>query len=80
MKCLQRFALLLPLSLLTFSSFAFSQTSSTSLRGTISDPSGQGIPGATVTLRNMESGMERSLATDTEGSYQFQQLPAGSYM
>jgi len=80
MKCLQRFALLLPLSLLTFSSFAFSQTSSTSLRGTVSDPSGQGIPGATVTLRNMESGMERSLATDTEGSYQFQQLPAGSYM
>ena len=80
MKCLQRFALLLPLSLLTFSNFAFSQTSSTSLRGTISDPSGQGIPGATVTLRNMESGMERSLATDTEGSYQFQQLPAGSYM
>jgi hypothetical protein len=80
MKCLQRFALLLPLSLLTFSNFAFSQTSSTSLRGTISDPSGQGIAGATVTLRNMESGMERSLATDTEGSYQFQQLPAGSYM
>ena len=80
MKCLQRFALLLPLSLLTFSNFAFSQTSSTSLRGTISDPSGQGIPLATVTLRNMESGMERSLATDTEGSYQFQQLPAGSYM
>ena len=80
MKCLQRFVLLLPLSLLTFSSFAFSQTSSTSLRGTISDPSGQGIPLATVTLRNMESGMERSLATDTEGSYQFQQLPAGSYM
>jgi hypothetical protein len=28
----------------------------------------------------MESGMERSVATDTEGRYQFQQLPAGSYI
>ena len=80
MKCLQRVALFLSLLLLTFSNFVFSQTSSTSLRGTITDPSGQGIPSAAVTLKNMESGMERSVATDTEGRYQFQQLPAGSYI
>src|SRR6516164_3157375 len=80
MKCLQRFALFLSLLLLTFSHLVFSQTSSTSLRGTITDPSGQGIPSATVILKNMESGMERSVATDPEGSYQFQQLPAGSYI
>ena len=80
MKCLQRFALFLSLLLLTFSHLVFSQTSSTSLRGTITDPSGQGIPSATVTLKNLESGMERSVATDTEGRYQFQQLPAGSYI
>src|SRR6516164_5398012 len=80
MSCLQRSALFFLISLLALRNFTFSQTSSTSLRGSVTDPSGKGILGATVALKNMESGMERSLATDAEGSYQFQQLPAGSYI
>jgi len=79
MSSLQRCALLFLLSLLALSKCAFAQTSSTSLRGTVTDPNGNTISGATVTLRNTESGTERSVATDAEGGYQLQQLPAGSY-
>ena len=67
--------LILPLS----SNLAFAQTSFTSLRGTVTDPSGKPIAGATVALRNTESGAERTLLTDADGTYQFQQLPAGDY-
>jgi hypothetical protein len=45
----------------------------------VNDPSGKGVSGATVTLKSTESGAERSTATDTEGGYQFLQLPAGNY-
>jgi len=79
MKCPQRSALLLFLSCMTICGSVFSQTSSTSLRGTVNDPSGKAVAGATVTLKNMESGTERSVVADDEGGYQFQQLPAGRY-
>jgi hypothetical protein len=79
MKRLQRSTLFLLLSLLALSISALAQTSSTSLRGNVTDPSGKGIWGATVTLKNMESGTQRSTSSDAEGGYQFQQLPAGNY-
>jgi len=80
MKRLQRCAIFLVFVCLAMGQFAHAQTSSTSLRGEVSDPSGKGVSGATVTLKNTESGTERSTVTDMEGGYQFQQLPAGSYM
>ena len=79
MKGLQRSASFLLFSLIILSISALAQTSSTSLRGNVTDPSGKGISAASVSLKNRESGSERSTATDTEGGYQFQQLPAGNY-
>lgn len=68
------------LILLLFSgNLAFGQTSFTSLRGTVTDPAGRAVAGATVALKNAESGAERTLLTDTDGAYQFQQLSAGDY-
>src|SRR6476660_5564783 len=57
-----------------------SQSYSTSLRGIVSDASGSAIAGATVTLRNSESGVERGATTDASGEFQFLQLPAGKYI
>ena len=79
MKRLQKSAIFLSFLCLAMVQFVFSQTSSTSLRGEVNDPSGKGVSGATVTLKNTESGAERDTVTDAEGSYQFLQLPAGNY-
>ena len=78
MKLRRRFAFLLTLSL-GLTSFVFSQTSSTSLRGTVTDPSGSVVSGATVTLENTESNTKRTVITSIQGDYQFLFLPPGTY-
>ena len=57
---------------------AFSQSSSTSLQGTVSDLSGSAIPGASVVLAN-ESRLERTTITDMQGEYRLLALPPGTY-
>src|SRR6202049_4455652 len=52
---------------------------STSLRGTVTDPSGGTIGGAKVVLANSESKTERTATTGDQGEYQFLFLPPGSY-
>ena len=51
----------------------------TSLTGTVNDPSGAAVPKAAVTLVNDESAAERSVTTDDEGRYSFQQVQPGHY-
>src|SRR6202140_2974661 len=67
--------------LLVFSltSLCFSQTSSASLQGTVSDATGGAIAGATVTLLNTGSNLERSAITGNLGEYRFLALPPGTY-
>src|SRR5215471_13983728 len=79
MKRLQRFALLLPLLSLALPYTALSQTSSTSLQGTVTDPSGAAIAGASITLVSAESKTERTLTTDAQGEYRFPFLSPGTY-
>ena len=57
----------------------FSQSSSTSLQGTVTDPSGGAIVGASVVLSNAESKLERSIDTGPRGEYKFLALPPGTY-
>jgi len=78
MKLLRRLALLTAVCL-TVASLAFSQTGSTSLRGTVTDPSGSVVPGATVILTNLGSNTQRSITTSSVGEYQFLLLPPGNY-
>ena len=65
--------------LVLFAGCAFSQSSTTSLQGTVTDPSGGAVINATVTLVNAESKSERSTVTGTQGDYRFQALPPGTY-
>jgi hypothetical protein len=51
----------------------------TSLRGVINDPTGGAVSGASVTLTNTESKIERQITTSEDGSYQFSLLPPGTY-
>jgi hypothetical protein len=67
------------LVVLTLTTAAFSQTATSSLRGTVMDPKGGVIPGATVTLKNAAQGFSRDAKTDDRGEYQFQQVPPATY-
>jgi Carboxypeptidase regulatory-like domain/TonB dependent receptor len=51
----------------------------TSVRGTITDSSGGAVGGATVTITNTESRIERTATSGSDGSYQFLLLPPGTY-
>jgi hypothetical protein len=51
----------------------------TSIRGSVTDPSGGAIVGASVTLVNADSKIERKSSTNEDGSYQFTFLPPGTY-
>ncbi len=47
--------------------------------GTIFDPAGRVVPGATVTAINNATNIERSMTTGSNGIYSFQELPVGTY-
>ncbi len=50
-----------------------------SLSGTITDPTGAVVPGATVTLKNSGTQATRSAVTGQQGTYQLSELPPGTY-
>lgn len=51
----------------------------TSLRGTVTDPSGAVIPNARVSLADKATGYTRETITDKDGAYQLPQLPPATY-
>src|SRR6202795_3154413 len=55
------------------------QVTGGTLSGTVSDPSGAGIPEAQLIIRNVATGVERTLTTNEAGFYSAVNLLAGSY-
>src|ERR1700688_564477 len=49
------------------------------IRGTILDPSGGAVLGASVTARNLETGFERGATSGQAGDYEVPLLPPGRY-
>jgi hypothetical protein len=49
------------------------------IRGTVTDPSGAVIDGATVTLTNAPSGLNRTVSTDATGQFVFANVPFNPY-
>src|SRR5216684_6492456 len=64
------FALTLPLH---------AQTTNGSIQGTVTDPSGAAIGGASVTGRNMDTGLTITTVTTDAGLYSLANLPPGRY-
>lgn len=50
-----------------------------SLQGTVEDPTGSGVNGATVTLTDLGNGTVRTTTTDAVGEFAFAQLTPGKY-
>jgi hypothetical protein len=47
--------------------------------GSVTDPAGASLPGATVTITNVENGLKRTVKTDDSGRFSFPQLMPGTY-
>jgi outer membrane receptor protein involved in Fe transport len=62
-----------------FGAAAAAQTSTATLQGTVSDPSGGVLPGVTVKLQSPATGLQRDTVTNSSGLYVFNFLPAGRY-
>lgn len=55
------------------------QLPTATLLGTVTDEQGAVVAGATVTARNTDTGLSRTLTTAADGTYRFNALPIGSY-
>lgn len=57
----------------------FCQVTTTGIHGIVRDPSGASIPRAALTLRDVSTGIEKTTAANTEGTFVFVNLVAGKY-
>jgi Carboxypeptidase regulatory-like domain len=60
-------------------SIAQSESGSAAVEGTVTDANGASVAGASVTVRNLETGLERIATTDDGGRYSVRVLPVGRY-
>lgn len=65
----------------TVAGTAFAQTDVTTTRitGTVTGPDGNALPGATVEVKNQDTGLVVVSVTGSDGSYRALNLPTGSY-
>jgi hypothetical protein len=59
--------------------FGWGQEVTASITGTVTDPRGAALPGATVTATSQERGQTYAALTNDSGLYRIAQLPVGTY-
>lgn len=64
---------------LTFTLTSFAQESRATLTGSVSDAGGATVPGATITIRNQQTGIETNVTTGENGNYTATPLLPGTY-
>jgi hypothetical protein len=76
-----RLALLFPILVLcgTLIQPASAQTSRGTVTGTVKDPNGGVVPGASVSLTNVDTSVTRDTTTNEQGIYRFDALDLGTY-
>ena len=57
----------------------FAQQTSGNITGTIYDPSGATVPGASVVATEVATGIAKTSETTSSGAYRFENLPIGTY-
>ena len=73
------FASLLVISMCALMALAQSQASTGQIVGTVKNPAGELVPGATVTVTNPATGLSRTLTTNDQGGFTAVNLPSGEY-
>jgi hypothetical protein len=74
-----RLALCAGLWLVCFIQFGMAQGPTARIEGVARDAQGAVLPGVTMTLRNQESGVSRTVVTEADGRYAFPALAPGRY-
>ncbi|HSI89108.1 MAG TPA: carboxypeptidase regulatory-like domain-containing protein, partial [Pyrinomonadaceae bacterium] len=69
----------LNVALLALVSVTLGQTSTGTISGTVTDENQAAVPGATVTVRNTETGGSRTATTGSDGRFSFTSMPIGAY-
>ncbi len=64
---------------LTTATFAQSQATTGLIQGTVTDPNGAVVSGATVIVKNTETGFERTVTSNSDGFFSAPLLPLGKY-
>lgn len=77
---MQRIRILVFLLACSCAAALVAQTNTTSLGGTILDPSGALVPGATVNLTNPATNLTKAVKSGDAGSYTFEQVLPGDYI
>jgi hypothetical protein len=77
---MKRMFLLVSLLVVSASVICFAQsTNSGDIRGSVTDPSGALIPGVTVTVLNVDTGVSKDFTTNQDGLYDTSSIVTGSY-
>ena len=71
--------LLLTVLLLPSAPAGFAQTATATIVGSVLDPQGAVVTNANVVARNVDTGIERTTKSTSEGLYRFENLPPGVY-
>ena len=79
MRSRSRQLVVLIVTFLALCALIVAQSATTSLRGTVTDPKGALLQGASVTLANPETGFTRTTKSGTDGIYQFLEVPPATY-
>src|SRR5260370_12783347 len=75
----KRLMLLVLFSLLC-TPLVFGQATSGIIAGTVTDQQGAVVPGAAVTIKNLDTDFQRQVSTDSNGYYRVAALPVGRYV
>ncbi|MEO8649903.1 MAG: carboxypeptidase regulatory-like domain-containing protein [Acidobacteriota bacterium] len=78
-KKFQYVGLIFMISLLSFSALAQSQATTGVIQGTVTDPNGAAISGATINVRSIDTGTERTVTSNSDGFFSVPLLPLGKY-
>jgi len=76
---IDRLLLLIVLVLLAGTNSVGAQATTGTIEGIVKDNQGLAVPGATLTVRNVETNVSRSLASSGDGGYRFLNMPVGNY-
>src|SRR5262249_13887572 len=78
-QCRLRFLFLMLAILSTGSVLLWGQEVTATINGTVTDPSGAGIAGATVAATDLDRNVKATTTTNDTGAYSFPRLPVSRY-
>jgi hypothetical protein len=78
-RILRAFLSVVSVLLLSLCTFAQSQATTGLIQGTVVDPNGAVLNGASVTVKNTETGFERTVSSNSDGFFSAPLLPLGKY-